>query len=138
MTEQRIPSQWQLQNTGEPLEQWMLHEEEQNLPEHMQLHQDPQQGGSGYPQQGGYPQGDYPQQGYQQGGYQQGDPNDAAWQPIDYRAMQQAAQRPANRGGRVLGGLLILLLLAVGGYLAWFYAGQPNLFGNDTLAPIAP
>ena len=48
MSDQRIPSQWQLQNTGESLEQWMLHEEEQNMPSHMQLSQQPGQGENVY------------------------------------------------------------------------------------------
>lgn len=122
MSDQRIPSQWQLQNTGESLEQWMLHEEEQNLPSHMQLsQQQAQQGQNPYDAQyqAQYP-GQYPPQYSQQ---------DAAWQPIDYRAMQQAAQRPAKRSGAILGTLLVLALLGVGGYLAWFYAGQPQLPG---------
>lgn len=120
MSDQRIPSQWQLQNTGESLEQWMLHEEEQNLSGHMQLSQqqgaDPEQYDAQYQTQ--Y-QGQYPQYTQMQD----------AWQPIDYRAMQQVAQRPASRSGLILGTLLVLALLSVGGYLAWFYAGQPSLPG---------
>lgn len=114
MSDPRIPSQWQLQNTGESLEQWMLHEEEQNLPSHMQLQQQPGQQGANNPYNTQY------QNPGQYGG-------DSSWQPIDYRAMQQAAQKPANRSGAILGTLVVLALLGVGGYLAWFYAGQPDL-----------
>ena len=115
MSDQRIPSQWQLQNTGESLEQWMLHEEEQNLPSHMQLSQQPGQGENVYQTQ--YQPGQAPYA------------PDSAWQPIDYRAMQVAAQKPSNRSGVILGTLLVLALLGVGGYLAWFYGGQPALPG---------
>lgn len=114
MSDPRIPSQWQLQNTGESLEQWMLHEEEQNLPSHMQLQQQPGQPGANNP---------YGQQYQTPGQYGA----DSSWQPIDYRAMQQAAQKPANRSGAILGTLVVIALLGVGGYLAWFYAGQPDL-----------
>lgn len=109
MTDQRIPSQWQLQETGEGQEQWMLDADEQRLPNHMQLQEKQAQ------------QAQYATQ------YA---PNEPAWRPIDYRAMQQAAQeRPRGRGGLAFGALLLVALLAVGGYFAWDYMGQPDLLG---------
>src|SRR5690606_11383974 len=94
------PNQWQLQNTGESPDQWMLSDDEQRLPAHMQL------------------QDDLP-----------GEPAlvDTHWQPIDYQAMQAAAQRPRGGGGAALATLLIVALVGVGGYLAWSYLGQPGL-----------
>jgi hypothetical protein len=83
MSDQRIPSQWQLQNTGESLEQWMLHEEEQNLPSHMQLSQ--QQGSADDPYNAQY-QGQYQGQSPQQYGQMPGSPSTTApcsrWQRV--------------------------------------------------------
>lgn len=98
MTQQKIPSQWQLQNTGEPADQWMLRDDEQQLPAHLQL-QDESPGPALI---------------------------ETNWQPIDYQAMQQAAQRP-RRGGVAVTALVVLVLLGVGSYLTWFYLGQPGL-----------
>ncbi len=99
MAQQKVPNQWQLQDTGESGEQWMLSEEEQRLPSHMQLREDLDTGPA---------------------------LADTNWQPIDYQAMQAATQRP-RRGGVALGSLLVIALVAVGGYLAWNYAGMPGL-----------
>jgi uncharacterized protein YgiM (DUF1202 family) len=99
MTQQKIPNQWQLQNTGEQGDQWMLREEEQQLPSHMQLQDD-----AAGPVM-----------------------VDTHWQPIDYQAMQAAAQQRPRRGGLALTGLVVLVLIGVGSYLTWFYLGQPGL-----------
>ncbi len=110
MAEQRVTNQWQLEDTGESLDQWKLQDNEQRLPAHMQLHDE----------------------------YDNPDMMDAAWQPIDYRAMQAAATGKSRRGGKALGALLVVALLGVGAYLAWFYMGQPTSFGelaNGTTAP---
>ncbi len=104
MAEQKIRNQWQLEETGESLEQWKLQDDEQRLPSHMQLQDD----------------------------YSDPEMMDAAWQPIDYRAMQAAAAGKPRRGGMALGALLVVALLGVVGYLAWFYMGQA-----DTDAPAA-
>jgi uncharacterized protein YgiM (DUF1202 family) len=42
------------------------------------------------------------------------------WQPIDYRTPKQRPQR----GGMVLGTLVVLALIAVAAYLTWFYMNQ--------------
>ncbi len=113
MAEQRVPNQWQLEDTGESLDQWKLQDDEQRLPSHMQL----------------------------QDQYENPEMMDAAWQPIDYRAMQAAATGKSRRGGTALGALLVVALLGVAGYLAWFYMEQPNLLaflnGGDTPAATA-
>lgn len=95
MADNRIPSQWQLQETGETRDEWMLHEDEQRLPDHMQLQEEARPVTP-----------------------------ESAWQPIDYRAMQQAAARPRNRGGATLGTLVVLALLGAAGYMTWFYFGN--------------
>jgi uncharacterized protein YgiM (DUF1202 family) len=109
MSEPRVTNQWQLEDTGESLEQWKLQDDEQRMPSHMQLQDD----------------------------YDSPEMMDAAWQPIDYRAMQAAATGKSRRAGTALGALLVVALLGVGGYLAWFYMGQPgteSLFGGATTA----
>lgn len=103
MAEQRVTNQWQLEDTGESLEQWKLQDDEQRLPSHMELQED----------------------------YDSPEMIDPAWQPIDYRAMQAAASGKSRRGGAALGALLVVALLGVGGYLAWFYMGQS---GGDSPA----
>lgn len=84
MTQQKIPNQWQLQDTGEAHSQWVLRESEQALPPHLQL-----QAASSAASE--------------------------AWQPVE---VTSTASR--GRGGWVLGSLVIVALLAVAAYLAWF------------------
>ncbi len=103
MSDSRIPNQWQLKDTGESGDQWMLRDTEQRLPKNLQLQND---------------------QSYV--------PPDAGWQPIDYRAMQQAAA-PRARGGWLLGLLVFLALAAVAAYLTFYYIGAPAF-----LAPLFP
>lgn len=97
MADNRIPSQWQLQETGDTRSEWMLHEDEQRLPDHMQLQEDVQPVAP-----------------------------ESAWQPIDYRAMQQAAAKPRSRGGAALATLVVLALLGAAGYMTWYYFGGSN------------
>ncbi|MGL4649210.1 MAG: hypothetical protein ACRC1H_07365, partial [Caldilineaceae bacterium] len=95
MSDPRIPSQWQLKDTGEAGDQWMLRDSEQRLPGHLQLQND----------------ADYA-------------PPDMGWQPIDYRAMQQAAA-PRARGGWILGTVLLVVLVGVAAYVTFYFMGTP-------------
>ncbi len=108
MAEQSVSNQWQLQDTGESLEQWKLQDNEQRLPAHMELQDD----------------------------YDSPELIDAAWQPIDYRAMQAAASGKSRRGGAALGALLVVALVGVGAYLAWFYINGQG--GTDPIAAAVP
>lgn len=103
MSDPRIPSQWQLKDTGDAGDQWMLRDTEQRLPKNLQLQND-----NSYTAP------------------------DTGWQPIDYRAMQQAAA-PRARGGWLVGTLVFLALAAVAAYLTFYYVGAP-----DSLAFLFP
>ncbi len=92
MTQQQIPNQWQLDDTGKTQDRWTLQENDQVLPPHLQLQ--PETGAGA-----------------------------ATWQPIDYRTPKPRPQR----GGWIVGVLVILALISVGAYLTWFYVNQFNV-----------
>jgi len=100
MSDPRIPRQWQLKDTGESGDQWMLRDSEQTLPDYLQL------------------QGDDV--------YETANLN---WQPVDYRALQQPPAA-RSRSGWILGTLVFLALVGVAAYMSFSFLGTPSFLSS--------